>query len=88
MQKHRTAAQPPEGTAPTTNHLVRFSKLARGKYLAHHYGRTSEIILFPNGPWIVTDITRSDCRVVIGEFTTLKKAKHFLANVQDQPARK
>ena len=60
--------------------VVRFSKLARGKYLAHHYGRTAEITLFPNGPWIVTDITRPDCRVVIGEFITLKEAKHFLAN--------
>jgi hypothetical protein len=62
----------------TSKATAQIKKLGPGKYLVTHAGRTSEVIHFPNGPWIVTDVTRPDARTVVGEYPTLSAFRDTL----------
>ena len=56
----------------------KIKRLGKQKYLSVYRGRTAEIIKFPNGNWIVADVTRLDARTVTGEFRTLRKYRDSL----------
>ena len=56
----------------------KMKRLGKQKYLSIHRGRIAEIIKFPNGEWIIADITRSDARTVTGTFRTLREYRESL----------